>query len=264
MRTTPPPGRRDQPASSVAHWLRPFFILCIAALLIAIFVHRRPSSHPLPDFAAITDLHERKSAFIDYLTPLVLAVNHELQTPRHRLQAINAALAAGWPIDPSQRGFIITAAKHHGIGPVAEIDRALLAQLLNRVDTIPASLVIAQAAIESGWGTSRFAQQGNALFGMRCYTPGCGIVPKHRQAGAKFEVAVYPSARDAIRAYIKNLNADPRYRNLRRIRATLRSKDQPVTGAALAAGLVRYSENSEYVTLVRSVIQDNHLERLDP
>ena len=83
--------------------------------------------------------------------------------------------------------------------------------LKRRVDKVPESLVLIQAAKESGWGRSRFAREGNALFGQRCHTEGCGIVPGARASRASFEVQSFETVGESVQSYIRNLNTHERY-----------------------------------------------------
>jgi Bax protein len=134
--------------------------------------------------------------------------------------------------------------------------------LLQRVDVVPVSLVLAQAAKESAWGRSRFAREGNNLFGEWCFTAGCGMVPRRRESGKTHEVETFPSVRAAVASYIHNLNSHPSYRMLRSIRASLREAGKPLNGLALARGLEAYSaQGSDYVASVRDIIRKNRLGR---
>lgn len=127
--------------------------------------------------------------------------------------------------------------------------------LLSRVDIVPPSLLLAQAAIESAWGTSRFAVEGNNFFGQWCYRKGCGIVPLRRPHGASYEVRKFPTPLESVKAYISNLNTNATYHDFREKRAELRQANQPLSGYALASGLDRYSQLGEkYVGMVRGVI----------
>ena len=109
--------------------------------------------------------------------------------------------------------------------------------LMRRVDTVPESLVLIQAAKESGWGQSRFAREGNALFGQRCYRQGCGLVPGSRASKASFEVESFDTVGESVQSYIRNLNTHERYIAMRRARQQLRERDVEVTGTGLAAYL---------------------------
>ncbi|ODN42154.1 hypothetical protein BGC07_03345 [Piscirickettsia litoralis] len=128
-------------------------------------------------------------------------------------------------------------------------------QLLKRVDIIPSALVTAQAINESNWGRSRFATEGNNFFGMRCHRSGCGIIPKARPEGSRWEVASYSSATDSVRAYIHTLNTLGAYQKLRDLRAKMRADHQTLSPFKLAAGLTAYSIKGEkYVQLIQNII----------
>ena len=137
-------------------------------------------------------------------------------------------------------------------------------QLLLRVDKVPASLALSQAAIESAWGTSRFAVKGNNLFGQWCYKKGCGLVPLRRNAGSNHEVAKFASVANSVNAYMRNINTHRAYADLRANRAQLRQAEQDVTGHLLAENLMFYSELREvYVHEVQAVIRINKLAQYD-
>ena len=136
--------------------------------------------------------------------------------------------------------------------------------LLQRVDVVPVSLVVAQAANESAWGKSRFAREGNNLFGIWCYTEGCGIVPKLRKDEAKHEVRRYDSFKDSVIDYMKNINRHRAYQKLREIRAAERAAGRELSGHRLAAGLAKYSEiGDEYIKRIRAIIDGRKLALLD-
>jgi Bax protein len=139
-------------------------------------------------------------------------------------------------------------------------DRAFQQLLLRRVDVIPPSLVLAQAANESAWGTSRFAQEGYNLFGQWCYQAGCGLVPDNRRPGDNHEVKSFASVEAAVDAYFQNLNTFPSYQYLRRIRQDLRLNELPIDGISLSEGLRSYSERGdEYIEELRRMIWYNDL-----
>lgn len=133
-----------------------------------------------------------------------------------------------------------------------------LVELKKRVGIVPESLAIAQAAVESAWGRSRFAKQGNNYFGQWCYKKGCGIVPRKRDSGRIHEVKSFKSPAEAVEAYIHNLNTHKAYKNFRVARADMGSR---VTGVELANYLDKYSaKGSKYGKMVKSIIFKNHLE----
>src|SRR5690606_11880502 len=132
--------------------------------------------------------------------------------------------------------------------------------LLRRVDVLPSSLVLAQAANESAWGTSRFAVEGNNYFGQWCFTEGCGLVPDRRLSEASHEVKAFTSAGESVEAYFMNINTFGAYQGLRLMREELRRSGQIIDGLTLAEGLESYSERGEeYIEELQSMIQFNEL-----
>jgi Bax protein len=123
---------------------------------------------------------------------------------------------------------------------------------------IPPSLALAQGAEESGWGTSRFAREGNALFGQRIFKGTRGIVPNKREQGKRYRVRAFDQLIDGVKAYADNLNTHPAYQLLREARAKRRADNRVVDGAALVPTLVKYSERREkYVETIKLIIRAN-------
>jgi len=248
-----------------------------AVLAVGVFFRGCPSREPVrPDFVSYGDVAERKEAFFTYLLPLVEEANAEILKDRSRLLRIRERLVlaekraekkgqiahvrgreARWLRRLAEAYGIEVPSAPYGLG-LSFVDEVLL-----RVDVIPASLALAQAANESAWGTSRFAQQGNNFFGLRS-TDGSGIVPKRRARGAAFRVAAYTSPRESVRAYIQTLNTQLAYRRLWAIRAEDRRNGRKPSGLRLANGLNAYSERGEaYVRIIQSMIRTNGLARYD-
>jgi Bax protein len=129
---------------------------------------------------------------------------------------------------------------------------------------VPVGLALAQGIEESGWGTSRFALQGNAVFGQWTFSKGAGIVPKGRDEGASHEVKVFPTLAGSVRQYVRNLNNHRAYREFRRERAILRVADSPMDSRILAKTMTRYSQRgAEYVSSILGLIKTNKLDQLD-
>ena len=220
------------------------------------------SSEPLPDFSVYKDVKQKKSAFFGYILPLVDEQNTLIQGQRDKLVEVKD-LSEG-EYSRSQLTFLTDLADQYRLTSPEEITPNVVKQLLVRVDQVPASLALAQAAMESAWGTSRFAVQANNLFGQWCYQEGCGLVPLRRNAGSKHEVAKFDSVSDAIKSYLRNLNTHRAYTDLREQRALLRNAGKVVTGHKLAEGLIDYSELREaYVHEIQAVIRINKLTKYD-
>jgi len=215
----------------------------------------------MPNFGEIPAGRERKAAFFGYFLPIIEKQNLAIQKTRQRLR--------DWyqnqdDISTRETGEISKIASRYRIDDFDIESDENWEVLLNRVDVVPPSLALAQAANESAWGTSRFARKGNNFFGQWCFKKGCGLVPEKRDANKTHEVAAFDSPQESVKMYIRNLNSNSAYKPLRDIRAQLREADEPVTGHELAAGLNRYSERgSEYVSELREMIDYNELTPYD-
>jgi len=206
---------------------------------------------PLPDFANYQDVQQKKRAFFAYIVPIVQQVNQEVEQQRQRL--ISAPESA--PIQD-----LCSLYKADCSGELS-ID---IEVLLQHIDTLPPSMVVAQAANESAWGTSRFARQGNNLFGEWCFTKGCGLVPSQRSKHQRHEVRRFESPLQSVRSYVHNINASHAYTQLRLERKNLKQSGSPVTGIELADGLANYSIRGDaYVEEIQAMIRQNNLTELD-
>ena len=211
------------------------------------------------DLKEVREVERKKEVFLSMVLPLVLMVNERLSEQRERLLTLKDKIEAGQSIGREQRAWLNEMYRTYKVEP-GEMDKLLL-----RVDVVPPSLALAQAAIESGWGTSRFAREGNALFGQWVWGDEAdGIVPEKRQEGKTHKIRAFETPLEAVAAYIKNLNTHRAYRKLRRMRADLRAQGAGLNGLTLAGGLEAYSEKGQaYVDLVRQIIAANELRPLD-
>ena len=131
------------------------------------------------------------------------------------------------------------------------------------MDIIPVSLGIAQAAKESGWGTSRFALEGNAMFGQWTWGQD-GIEPSEKDKNQQHKILKFPMLRSSVKAYLKNLNTHNGYKEFRNERAILRENNKNVSGIALVGYLYNYAKTgSEYVKTLKKIIQQNNLTDFD-
>ena len=195
-----------------------------------------------PDFANITDVKEKKRLFLMAITPIVMAENQRVRNDR---SAVERLVKAGLPAEGSaDRRELASLLAPYGLkleGTTSEL-------ILARLDEVPSALVLAQAALETGWGTSRFALEGNSLFGQWTMKVGDGIAPSARAEEDSHEVKAFPSLQASVRDYLRNINTHGAYQELRQARALLRAEGLPLDSAALAAGLARYSERgTDYV-----------------
>jgi Bax protein len=209
------------------------------------------------DLGALPDPGERKRLFVQSMLPLVLMANRAVRRVRGQVEALATRLAEG--ADPSAR-------ERRWLNELALLYRSRpgdLGGLLERLDVVPVSIALAQAALETGWGTSRFAREGNALYGARTWREDLdGMVPLERPDGASFKVRSYGEPAVAVWSYLHNLNSAPAYEDWRKARAALRKAGKPLTAEGLLAGLERYSEQgADYLALLARLIEDEALHR---
>lgn len=204
----------------------------------------------------------RKANLINALLPHIQNSNRDILADRARLAGLVERLQAGKSLKARDLKWLRKQGERYN---VAEEDLQTLdglQQLRRRMDIIPADLALAQAAMESAWGTSRFAKEGNNYFGQWCFKAGCGLVPNKRPEGASYEVATFDSAADSVRGYMDNLNSHRRYRQLRSLRQQAREAQRDPDGHTLAAGLEGYSTIGEqYIRAIRGLIKSNELSR---
>ena len=201
----------------------------------------------------IENTKKRKNLFIQIILPLVLEENDIIKLERKKLFSIlnrsnNTNLEKKWLNDKF---------KQYGV-----VNKDL-STLKIRMDIIPASLAIAQAAKETGWGTSRFALEGNALFGQWTWT-GEGIRPAAADSNTKHKVMKFKILKSSIRAYQRNLNTHSGYREFRMARAELRDSNQKLDSLILANYLDRYAATGiEYIKILKKIITQNNLTDFD-
>lgn len=230
--------------------------LALAAL--ALYALLAPGPATLPDFSSFERADARKSAFFEFLAPIVVSENRRILDQRERLEALAPKVEDDKPLARFDRHWMRKLAAEYELDWPGESRERTLARLLERVDIVPVPLALVQAAKESGWGRSRFARLGNNLFGHWCYERGCGIVPAQRGEDAAHEVAAFDSVRQSVRRYINNLNTHPSYRPMRRIRSAEREAGAEPRALSLADGLIRYSQRREaYVEEIKQMIRAN-------
>ena len=201
----------------------------------------------------IGNTKKRKDMFIKIVLPLIVKENTKIRIDRKRLFTIlnknsNTDIEKKW---------LEKKYKQYGV------KKNDLSSLKIRMDEIPVSLAIAQAAKETGWGTSRFALKGNALFGQWTWS-GEGLKPKNAEEGKDHKVMKFNSLQLSVRAYLRNLNTHSSYKNLRKERTKLRNKNKPLDSLILSKHLDKYAETgSKYVEVLKKIIEQNNLKDFD-
>ena len=209
-----------------------------------------------------THLSQKKRAFIDFLYPYIVQANAEIKKEREQLLRLHHAYVNYEALSDSERNWLTLLQQSYGMKNFEIQSQYDWAELLKRVDIVPAPLAIAQAATESAWGASRFAVEGNNFFGQWCFTFSCGMVPRNRSPGAKHEVKRFASAYESVLSYVRNLNSHQAYHLVRSIRADLRNQGKNLSGDILALGLGKYSSRGHaYIREVQRLIKHNQLEK---
>lgn len=241
------------------------FVLDIALILFCFHssYQKVVGEKPLParpDFTSYAMVAEKKADFFTYIGELADRENQRILNDRAIFVSIQHRLNVRGNVNRRQAKQLEKLCAEYKVDAEQSLEEKLNA-LARRVNIIPRALVQVQAAIESGWGTSRFAIEGHNLFGQWCFAKGCGIVPANRAPGKTHEVARFASDFDAIRAYMRNLNTFRAYEGFRTARAAMQQEALPVSGRELARSLIKYSERgAEYVAEVQHMIAREKLE----
>ncbi len=210
--------------------------------------------------AAEVSVAEKKALFFRLMSPGVMKINELIEIDRSHLQELMTHRDS---LTAEEAQWLAALAQTYRVPPAEPPTQALYDELLLRVDIIPPSLVLAQSAEESGWGTSRFADLGNALFGQ--WTWDEGIAPLERREGrGNYSIASFDTPLDSIRAYMLNLNTHGAYEELRERRHEMRLRHEQPTGWELARTLTRYSERGDaYVETLHTIMRVNALAAVD-
>ena len=223
----------------------------------------KKASIPLPDFSSFKNVKEKKEQFFQFMLPKIRLANTKIRVERSSLQDVFDRNKDELILSDADKKFLGALKVKYKISEELEALDSINA-LLTKIDEVPASLVLAQSANESGWGTSRFAIEARNMFGIWCFREGCGIKPLQRAAGKKYEVAKYETIQASVEAYMLNINSHPAYRELRRIRSEARADNSYLSGMALAEGLETYSARGEdYVEEIKQLIRINKLQRFN-
>ena len=205
------------------------------------------------DLKKIKSTNKRKDTFIKIVMPLILSENEKILEDRNKL-------------------FRILGKQSNTMGEKVWLKRRFkdydikgedIAELKLRMDIVPTSIAIAQAAKESGWGTSRFALEGNAMYGQWTWG-GEGIEPSKKDKEKEHKILKFPKLQSSVAAYMKNLNTHRGYSEFRDKRSKIREKKQEVNGLDLVDYLYNYAQTgSEYVKTLKIIIQQNNLNDFD-
>ena len=206
------------------------------------------------DLDAIESTQLKKETFIKIVLPLVVAENERILADREKLIILSNKK---FTTDPEKQWIRQKLLEY-------KVKKGDLKELLVRMDIIPTSIALAQAAKESGWGTSRFALEGNAIFGQWTWS-GQGIAPLDRASNKNHKILKFPILRASVKAYKNNLNTHKSYSKFREKRLNLRDKNKRISGLELTETLNNYAQTgSEYTKILNQIIRQNRLTDFEP
>ena len=210
------------------------------------------------DFLNVKSVNKRKKLFINTLLPIIFVENRKILEDRKKIldwwnqsggEVVSREFWPNWLFELSEK---------------YNYTESSIGRLLIRVDIVPLSLALSQAAIESGWGSSRYMNEGNAIFGQYTYDSKNGIKPRERANGKKFFVKRFSTLSESVRSYLKNINTHSAYEDFRQERRKLRMNGESLSGNVLANYLKNYSErNQAYVDDLKLLIETNNFMKFD-
>jgi Bax protein len=215
---------------------------------------------PAPNFAEISLSNDRKQSFIAYLLPLIGSQNAIIAAKRKEAVRLYG-LSQQNRLSLAQKEWLVGVATDYEVDVTRKgFDLAFWQNLLHRLDVVPPSLVLTQAAIESGWGVSRLAKEANNFFGIMCFKVGCGV----KMPNVAGEFRRFGSEQEGVAVYMHIINTKGAYRAARMERMRNRLLGDVPSGLALAKTLLNYSElGSRYVAFLIKIMHENQLEDYD-
>ena len=206
------------------------------------------------DLDALQSTKLKKETFIKIVLPLIVAENERILADRKKILVL---LEKKFTTDLEKQWIRQKLLEY-------KVKKGDLKELVVRMDIIPTSIALAQAAKESGWGTSRFALEGNAIFGQWTWS-GQGIAPLDRESNKNHKILKFPILRASVKAYQNNLNTHKSYTKFRQKRSSLRDKNKKIKGLELTETLNNYAQTgSEYTKILNQIIKQNRLTDFEP
>ncbi|MEC7168990.1 MAG: glucosaminidase domain-containing protein [Pseudomonadota bacterium] len=206
------------------------------------------------DLDNLQSVQLKKETFIKIVLPLIVAENEKILDDREKLKNL---IGKKFTSDLEKQWLRQKLLEY-------KVKKSNLNELMFRMDIIPVSIALAQAAKESGWGTSRFALEGNAIFGQWTWD-GQGIAPLKRDSNKNHKILKFPILRASVKAYKNNLNTHKSYFKFREKRKQLRAKNRNITGLSLTDTLKNYAQTgSEYTKILNQIIKQNRLSDFEP
>ena len=220
-------------------------------------------STSLKEINLSNNISERKKEFINIVLPIIIDQNRKMIALRQRLIDLKNYLNQNKTLSQTDQSFIKNLATKYSVSTKNRHKIDIINDLLISVDVIPNSIALAQAANESGWGSSRFATEYNALFGEYTYDNKTGIVPFQREEGKKHLIKYFTTIDKSVESYFANINSHYAYSKFRKLRKILRDQNSSLNVNMLVNKLDVYAEDDKYVDTIVSIIHDNKLTQYD-
>jgi len=211
----------------------------------------------------VSYLKDNKKKFVRTVLPLIINENQKILSVRNNLLLLKNKLSNNYSLNKSELQILKKLSKSHKIKFNNSHKLDVINNLLKKVDIIPNSIVLAQAAIESGWGSSRFAKDFNALFGEYTYDNDKGVVPLERENGEDHLIKAFNSYNSSVESYFNNINSHYAYEQFRELRKVMRERNNFSNVTLLVDKLDTYAEDENYIQTIRSVIKNNNFEIFD-
>ena len=211
----------------------------------------------------VSYLKDNKKKFVRTVLPLIINENQKILSVRNNLLLLKNKLSSNYSLNKSELQILKKLSKNHKIKFNNSHKLDVINNLLKKVDIIPNSIVLAQAAIESGWGSSRFAQDFNALFGEYTYDSNKGVIPLDRENGENHLIKAFNSYNSSVESYFNNINSHYAYEQFRELRKVMRERNNFSNVTLLVDKLDTYAEDENYIQTIRSVIKNNNFEIFD-
>ena len=212
-----------------------------------------------PDYYyKIKNTQKQKQAFTEILLPLIQTENEKIKTLRNKI--IEIFNDPYYMLYPQKVAFLAKVAKKYKIKDINNKK-----EFLEKINIIPPSLALAQGAIESGWGKSRFVRLGNNIFGHWIYS-NKGIAPKstYDDINITYSLRIFPSLEDSVAAYMLNLNRNRAYKKFRELREKFYENNKTFTGIDAADTMINYSQKKEtYINMLKQMIKSNKWQNFD-
>ena len=205
----------------------------------------------------------KKIEFIETLLPLIINENNKILLSRNKLIRIKEILTLEKTLKDSDLEYIVNLSKKNNISIKNKHKIDLVNELLLNVNIIPNSIVLAQAANESGWGTSRFAKEYNALFGQYTYDKNSGIIPFQREKGKKHLIRNFSSIDKSVQSYFNNINSHYAYEVFRKRRSEINNFENDHNIKILTSSLDVYAEDEYYVNTINNIIDSSNLNQFN-